>query len=70
MGFLTQHRPSYPVRVLITASEAQDPEIASAGLKGGESYDVNPHLAEYLIGSNRAIIDRRQSPRERSSHCD
>jgi hypothetical protein len=70
MGFLTQHRPSYPVRILITASEAQDPEIASAGLKGGESYAVNAHLAEYLIGSNRAIIDRRQSPRDRPPQFD
>lgn len=66
MGFLTQRRPSYPVRVLIMQSAAHDPEVASAGLKAGESYTVTPHLAEYLIGSNRAIIDRRRFPRERS----
>jgi hypothetical protein len=70
MGFLTQCRPSYPVRVLITASAAYDPEVASAGLKAGESYTVNPRLAEYLIGSNRAIIDRRCSPRERPGRLD
>lgn len=70
MGFFTERRPSYPVRVLITDSAAHDPAFSFAGLQAGETYDVTPHLAEYLIGSRQAIVDRRRFPRNSESKHD
>jgi hypothetical protein len=70
MGFFTERRPSYPVRVLITDSAAHDPGFSFAGLQAGETYEVNPHLAEYLIGTRQAIIDRRHSQRSGESKRD
>ena len=70
MGFLTERRPSYPVRVLITDPVAHDPDFSFTGFQAGESYEVNPHLAEYLIGSHQAILNRRHSPRTGESQRD
>jgi hypothetical protein len=70
MGFFTERRPSYPVRVLITDSPAHDPEFDLPAFRVGETYEVAPRVAEYLIGSNHAVVDRRHAPRndERSPH--
>ena len=63
MGFFTERRPSYPVRVLITDSAANDSEFSFSRFQAGETYAVGPRLAEYLIGSRHAIVERRHAPR-------
>jgi hypothetical protein len=63
MGFFTKNRPSYAVPVLITESVADDPELSCTSLQAGQTYQVNARLADYLIGSGHAIVDRRRSPR-------
>jgi hypothetical protein len=63
MGFFTERRPSYPVRIVITDSPADDPEYFSSRFEVGETYEVGPRLAEYLISSHHAIVDRRHFPR-------
>jgi len=70
MGFLTERRSSYPVRVLITDPAAADPDFSFTGFRAGDSYEVNPHLAEYLIGSHQAILERRHAPRTGESKRD
>lgn len=67
MGFFTKNRPSYAVPVLITESVADDPELHFASFQPGQTYQVTPRLAEYLIGSRHAIVDRRRSPRTSES---
>jgi len=62
MGFFTEQRPSYPVRVLIIDSPVNDPDFSFSGLEVGETYEVGPRVAEYLIGSRHAVVDRRQAP--------
>jgi hypothetical protein len=63
MGFFTEQRPSYPVRVIITDSPTNDPEFGFSGFQVGETYEVAPHVAEYLIGACHAVVDRRHAPR-------
>jgi hypothetical protein len=63
MGFFTKNRPSFLVPVLITESLANDPELQFASLQAGRTYEVNARIAEYLIASRHAIVDRRRSPR-------
>ena len=63
MGFLTERR-QHPVRVLITDSLASDPEFDFSRFQVGETYEVVPRLAEYLIGSRHAVLERRQAPRD------
>ena len=70
MGFFTKSRPSYLVPVLITESVANDPELQFASFQTGRTYEVNARLAEYLIGSRHAIVDRRRSPRIGQSRPD
>jgi hypothetical protein len=63
MGIFTDHRPSYPVRVVITDSPAHEPEFSFSRFQVGETYEVGPRVAEYLVGSRHAIVDRRLAPR-------
>jgi hypothetical protein len=70
MGFFTERRPSYSVRVLITESPAHDLEFSFSCFEAGQTYEVGPRLAEYLIGSHCAIVDRRHAPRSDGSKGD
>jgi hypothetical protein len=63
MGFYTERR-IHPVRVLITDSPVRDPDFDFSSFQVGERYEVGPRLADYLIGSRYAVVDRRQAPRD------
>ena len=63
MGFFTERR-LHPVRVLITDPLTSDPEFDFSRFQVGETYEVVPRLADYLIGSHHAVLERRQAPRD------
>jgi hypothetical protein len=68
MGFLSDHR-DLPVKVLIIAPAVRHAAFDLSRFRMGEVYDVAPRVAEYLIGSGRAIVERRRIPR-RKKHRD
>jgi hypothetical protein len=72
MGFFSDHR-DLPIKVLIIATDPRDAALDLSRFCVGEVYEVQPRVAEYLIGSGRAIIERRRIPRRdprrtRSTH--
>ena len=62
MGFFTD-RQHHAVRVLITDSDAQNSEFDLSRFQVGQTYELGPRAAEYLIGSRHAVVDRRQAAR-------
>jgi len=64
MGFLSDRR-DLPVKVLITAPAMRTAAFDLSRFRVGEVYEVAPRVAEYLISSDRAIIERRRFPRRK-----
>ena len=67
MGFLSDHR-DLPVKVLIIAPTVRTAAFDLSRFRVGETYEVTPRVAEDLISSGRAIIERRRLPRRKRSH--
>lgn len=67
MGFFADRRLQH-VRVRIVDAPVADPDFDLSGFHVGETYEVAPRVAEYLLGSRHAIIERRHDSRaERST---
>jgi hypothetical protein len=67
MGFLIDHRHR-PIRVLIIAAAPREAVCDMSRFRTGEVYEVGPRVAEYLVGSGRAIIEHRRIPRRESRY--
>jgi len=67
MGFLSDRR-DLPVKVLIIAPTVRTAACDLSRFRVGEVYEVAPRVAEYLISSGRAIIERRRLLRRKQSH--
>ena len=62
MGFFTDRHIQH-VRVRIIDAPVEDPDFDLSGFHVGETYDVAPRVAEYLLGSHHAIVERRHDAR-------